>query len=366
MTHAENAGATGERHGRWMIYGANGYTGQLVVEEAVRRGHRPVLAGRSQPKLQPLAERFGLDWVVADLRDEQALTWAVQAVDLVFHAAGPFIHTSAPMLRACLVGHTHYVDITGEIPVFEHTFTHDEQARAQGIALISGAGFDVVPTDCLARYVADKLPDALTLAIAIDAIGQASAGTTKTMLELLPEGGRVRRDGALVPWPLGTGGRVIPFADGNLRPVLPLPLADLATAYRSTGIPHITTYLATPPGRARMLRAGAPLLQRLMAVPRIRRQAQRWVERRVQGPDETRRQTDRSSIWAQVTNARGEVAEAWLETAEGYHFTALAGVRCVERLLAGGIAGALTPAQALGADFVLEVPGTRRFDRLPA
>ena len=37
----------------WMIYGANGYTGPLLAEEAVRRGHRPILAGRSAEKLKP-------------------------------------------------------------------------------------------------------------------------------------------------------------------------------------------------------------------------------------------------------------------------------------------------------------------------
>ena len=31
----------------WMIYGATGYTGQLVAQEAVKRGHKPLLAGRS-------------------------------------------------------------------------------------------------------------------------------------------------------------------------------------------------------------------------------------------------------------------------------------------------------------------------------
>lgn len=347
-----------------MIYGANGYTGQLVAEEAVRRGHRPLLAGRSQAKLEPLARRLGLEWTVVDLGDQQALTRAVEQVDLVFHAAGPFVRTSAPMIRACLAGRAHYVDITGELSVFQHTFTQDAAARQQGIALISGAGFDVVPTDCLARYVADQQPDALTLSIAVAALTQASGGTTQTMMEMVAEGGFVRRNGTLVPYPLGRGARRVRFPDRE-RPVVPAPWGDLETAYHSTGIPNITTYLAFDPITVQLMPWGAPLLQRLLSVAAIRRRLQQWAARQVQGPDETARQTGHAYLWAQVTNARGEVVQAWLKTAEGYHFTALAGVRCVEHLLNGQHTGALTPASAFGADFVLEVPGSERLDQLP-
>lgn len=346
-----------------MIYGATGYTGQLVAEEAVRRGHRPLLVGRSQAKLEPIARRLGLDWTVADLGDERTLREAVADVELVFHAAGPFIHTSAPMIRACLVGRAHYVDITGELPVFQQTFAQDSAAREQGIALISGVGFDVVPTDCLANYVAAHQPDALTLTIAVAALTEASGGTTQTMLELLPEGGQIRRGGVLQPHPFGRGVRRIRFSDRE-RTVVPAPWGDLETAYRSTGIPNITTYLASTPTTARLMPWGAPLLQRVLRNRAIRSRLQRLVARRVTGPSETVRQQQRSYLWAQVTNAHGEVAEAWLETAEAYHFTALAGVRAVERLLASTLTGAHTPASAFGADFVLNVPGSRRFDRL--
>src|SRR5262249_2099851 len=100
----------------WMIYGANGYTGALVAEEGVRRGHTPLLAGRSASKLRPLAERLNLEYLAVPLDDPNALTKAVSRVQLVYHAAGPFAHTSDPMLRACLAAGAHYLDITGEIP----------------------------------------------------------------------------------------------------------------------------------------------------------------------------------------------------------------------------------------------------------
>lgn len=347
----------------WMIYGAYGYTGVLVSEEALRRGHNPVLAGRSADKLVQLSKRLGLDYVVVDLQDEETLSKTVAGFDLVFHAAGPFIYTSAPMVRACLKGATNYVDITGEIRVLEQTLSHHQQAHQRGIALISGGGFGVIPTDCMAKYVADRVSDATQLEIAIATTGSRSAGTAKTMLEHIPDGIMVRRNGQLVRYPAGKGARRIRFVDLE-RTVLPVPWGDLVTAYRTTGIPNITTYLAYPEAITPLMRWVGPLSAKLLAVGTIRRLTQKWLEKNVQGPDEHTRQTARCYVWVSAANEKGNGAQVWLETSEGYHFTAVAGVRCVEKIFERRPQGALTPGLALGADFVLEIPGTKSYDRL--
>jgi short subunit dehydrogenase-like uncharacterized protein len=349
----------------WMLYGATGYTGVLLAEEAVRRGHRPLLAGRSADKLTPLADRLGLDYLAVGLDDPGALARALSGVDLVLHAAGPFSQTSDPMIRACLAAGIHYLDLTGEIPVFENTFSYHDTALAKGVALISGVGFDVIPTDCLAKYVSDKLPDADTLDIAFDAITRASSGTTRTQLEIIARGGLVRRDGELLAVPLGTGARRIRFSHGE-RSALTAPLADLTTVYRATGIPNITAYIVLPRLLVRLASLAAPLFpaaQRLFASAPVRRGLGWLIERTVKGPDADFRHTAHSYIWAHAASARGEEALAWLETLEAYRFTAIAAVRCVERVLDGRYRGALTPAQAFGADFVLEIEGTKRFDK---
>ena len=347
----------------WMIYGATGYTGQLVAREAVRRGHRPLLAGRSAAKLEPLADALGLSWTAVDLGDAAALRVAVEGVELVFHAAGPFIHTSAPMLHACLAAGAHYVDITGELPVFAHTFRHDAAARARGVALMSGAGFDVVPSVSLAKHVADQVPNATELHIAIAALSQASVGTTKSMLEMLPEGVKVRRNGVLERQPFGVGAIDVRFTD-HVRTVVPIPWGDLETAYRSTGVPNITTYMAVGSSTARLLAVVGPVVQRALRSYAARRIAQQIVERVAQGPNEALRHAGCSYVWARAAHGAGHAVEAWLETAEAYQFTALAGVRAAETVLAQRPTGALTPAQAFGADWVLGIEGTRRLDRL--
>lgn len=351
---------------RWMIYGATGYTGRLVAEEAAARGHRPLLAGRDESKLAALADRLGLDYRVLRLDNGPVLAQGVKDVALVLHCAGPFTATSAPMLGACLAAGAHYLDITGEIPVFENTFAFDGLAKKRGLALISGCGFDVIPTDCLAVDVAGQVPEAanLEIAVAVRSYGNPSAGTAKSMVEIATQGGVVLRDGALASLPLGQGGKTMRFPQG-MRLVIPVPLGDLVTAHRSTGIPNITTYVRVSPATARLARWTYPVLHALLQVKAFRRLAQGIMGKAAKGPSQHARETGRAIIGARADNAQGQVSEGWLETPEGYEFTRIATVRCVEKVLDGELAGALSPAQAFGADFVLEIPGVRRVDAPP-
>ncbi|MBN1220192.1 MAG: saccharopine dehydrogenase NADP-binding domain-containing protein [Anaerolineae bacterium] len=350
--------------GHWLLYGAYGFTGKLLAREAIRRGHRPVLAGRSAQKLVPLAQRLELNYVALDLQDEDKLAKTVADFDLVFHAAGPFVHTSRPMVQACLAGKTHYLDITGEVTVFEANLTYDRQAQQQGMAIISGVGFDVVPTNCLATYVANQVTKPTELKIGVVALAGTSAGTTKSMLEHVSGGILTRRNGQLVSHPVGRFPQRVRFVDGE-RTVYPVTWGDVTTAYQSTSVENITAYLAYPPLMASVIRWIGPLSMRLFSSKIVRQAAQKLVEKIIHGPPEHTRHTARCQLWAWVANESGDEAEAWLETPEAYHYTALAGVRCVEKTLELQPQGTLTPAQAFGSEFILDIPGTRRFDQLP-
>jgi len=345
----------------WLLYGAAGYTGRLVAEEAVRRGHRPILAGRSAEKLAQLADRLGLPHVVVGLDDDDALTRVVAHSRLVFHAAGPFTKTSDPMVRACLRTGVHYVDITGEIEVFESNWARQEDALRAGIVLMSGVGFDVVPTDCAARFVADRVPDARQLSIGVAIVGGTSGGTLKTVIESLPGGVIVRRDGKLTNVSAGRGVRNIPFADRD-RAAIPMSWGDVSTAYRTTEVPNITVYMATSRRAAWSLRVFHPMLARMLAIDWIRRSLQGIIGTLVRGPSIDTLSSTTTQVWAHAENERGDSHEVWVEAEGSYPFTAHAGVRIVERILGGMTPGVTTPALAFGADFVLEVPGTRRYD----
>jgi short subunit dehydrogenase-like uncharacterized protein len=346
---------------RWLIYGANGYTGELLAEQAVRRGHRPVLAGRSAEKVAPIAERLGLEHRAFSLDDPAVLARAIDGCSAVLHAAGPFVFTAAPMIEACLATGAHYLDITGEIPVFQTTFAHDAAAKARGVCLMSGVGFDVVPTDCMARYVADRLPGAERLDIAFAGIGKASAGTTKAVIEFLPKGSFVRKNGELVSVPPGHEVKTVRFHD-RVRTVVAIPWGDLETAWHSTGIPNITTYMAQPEAVATAMRIAAPFARAALGFGAVRSALGALVDKTVSGPTAEERARARSQVWVRASAPGGRSVEAWLETAEGYELTARSGVRSVEKVLEGSPKGALTPSMAFGADFVLEIEGSQRFD----
>src|SRR5512134_3505708 len=151
---------------KWLIYGV-GKTGSLIAQEAIQRGHAPLLVGRSSERVKPVAEQFGLDWTTADLSDKSGLSALLEQVDLVVHTAGPFLFTSLPMVKACLAKRKHYLDLSNEIPVFQNILKLDEEAQRNGVALIPGIGFGVVATDGLVRYVANQVKKPRELEIAI-------------------------------------------------------------------------------------------------------------------------------------------------------------------------------------------------------
>lgn len=334
----------------WLIYGANGYTGELIAREAVRRGLRPILSGRSAEKVEPLARELGLESRVFDL-DRPRL----DGVELVLHCAGPFLRTSRPMVDACLAAGAHYLDITGEIEVFEAVLARDAEAKQRGVSLLPGVGFDVVPTDCLAAMLKAKLPSATELWLAWYAPRAAvSRGTMKTMLEGAGYGGMIRRNGKIVRVPLLFDVREIPYSSGPKLSVT-IPWGDVSTAFHSTGIPNIRVYTARSPKAISRLRKIAPLMTLLRFGP-IRRYAQKQADKRT-GPDEQMRSEGRTYLWGRAFNANEEVTMT-METPEGYEFTVRSALEAVRRVLdEPARPGAMTPSTRFGAELVLAIPG---------
>jgi short subunit dehydrogenase-like uncharacterized protein len=334
----------------FLIYGANGYTGELIAREAVRRGHRPILSGRSAEKIAPLARELGLEARAFSLSAPK-----LDAVDAVLHCAGPFIHTSAPMVQGCIDAGAHYLDITGEIAVFEAVMAMNDAAMRAGVTLIPGVGFDVVPTDCLAAMLAARLPGATELELAFYSPGaELSPGTLKTMIESIGEGGAIRRDGRIVRVPTAYATREIPFSCG-LRMAMTIPWGDVSTAFHTTGIPNIRVYTAASPksiARMRRIRSLLPIL----GITPIKRLLQAYANRRI-GPGAEKRASGRTYLWGRVTDGKADVTMT-MTTPEGYAFTVISALTAVERLLASPKRpGSFTPAGFFGPEFVTSLPG---------
>ncbi|MEW5855202.1 MAG: saccharopine dehydrogenase NADP-binding domain-containing protein [Myxococcota bacterium] len=340
----------------WMLYGANGYTGELIAEEARRRGMTPVLAGRRAEAIRPIAERLGLPWRAFPVDTPEAVVQGMHGVAVMLLAAGPFTVTSAPVVEACLRTGTHYLDITGEIPVFEACHRRDAEARARGCVVLPGVGFDVVPSDCLAASLAQALPGATHLELAFSSSGGFSKGTAKTVVQNLSEGGAIRRDGVITSVPMGWRSKRIPFAD-HPRTAMSIPWGDVSTAFHSTGIPNIVVYMATP----RRMVQGAKLVAHVtpvLALSPVKELLKRVIDKAVKGPDEQTRRTARAQLWGRVEDASGRSVEGTLTTPEGYQLTVLTAVEAVARVLKGNVKpGALTPSKAFGAGFITEFAG---------
>ncbi len=346
----------------FLVYGATGYTGNLVAERAKALGMTPTLAGRNREKTRALAERLGFPWRAFSLDDRAALDAALAGMDVVLHIAGPFSATSKPMADACLRTGTHYLDITGEIAVFEALAARDEEARAAGVMLLPGCGFDVVPSDCLAAHMKRRLPDAVALDLAIMGLGfgKASRGTAKTAIEGLAHGRLARRGGRIVnlPRPLEKRFR---FPDGERQGIV-VSWGDVSTAWHSTGIPDITVFFEAT-GPLRQLAYMNPLMRWIFSTGPGQAYLKRQVDKRPPGPSEEDRRRGHAELLGVVRNREGVEKRALLRTPEGYTLTAMTTLEIVRRVEDGAArSGFQTPSRLFGPDFILEFDGCTRTD----
>jgi short subunit dehydrogenase-like uncharacterized protein len=348
--------------GNFLIYGSYGYTGQLIVERALKEGLHPILAGRNEKKLRLQAERHNLDCRTFSLKDTAKLDSALLEVDAVLHCAGPFVQTFRQMAEACLRTKRHYVDISGEIPGFEALAAMDAQAKAAGIMLLPGAGFDVVPSDCLAAHLKQRLPAARHFRLFLRGVGAGvSRGTAKSAIENMHRQGMIRREGQLVQVPPAWNVRERDFGRGYTK-VVSVGWGDVSTAYYSTGIPNIETYFALPQSAInflRFMRLIGPLVYN-----RPVKNILKWlVDILVKGPDLERRKGATAIFVGEVMEPKGERAVSRLITPEGYTCTALTTVEIMKRALRQDLkTGFQTPSLAYGLNFIMQFEGMRRED----
>jgi short subunit dehydrogenase-like uncharacterized protein len=341
--------------GQWLLYGANGYTGELIADLAIARGRPPIVAGRNREQIEAMGERLGLESRVFDLSSAQTVQKRLEDVDAVVLAAGPFINTSAPVVEACVKTATHYLDLTGELDVFLACYALDQRAREAGCTVMPGAGFDIVPTDSLAVALSEALSDATHLELAVQALSHFSQGTANTIVESMASPGLVCRDGQLMPVPIG---REVKADFGHhVWPAVSLPLADIFTAHLSTGIPNVEAFGGMSPRRARQFHR-VKWARGLMRSRLLKRLAKSMIQLRPRGPDARARDRGTGHVWGRARNAAGAEVTGKVKTPEAYSFTADAVLVCMAGMLAGEApAGFQTPAMAFGSDLILRCEG---------
>jgi len=345
----------------FLLYGSTGFLGNAIARLAVQKGMAPILAARNTGKLKSQATELGLDFRAFALEDSRVIDAALADVVVVLNCAGPYIHTFGPMVASCLRLGRHYLDITGEMPVYETIASQDAEAKVKGVMLLPGVGFDVVPTDCLAAHLKQRLPSATRLTLAFQSRGPAGLppGTQRTMIELIPYGNRVRRNGQLVFPKRSLKTRHIDFGQGPVQATR-LTWGDVFMAYHSTGIPNIEDYAVFP----KSVRRQMVLFDTLRPLFKLRA-ARNLLKRGVKpGSTHEQRAMTTTHVWGEVEDDQGWKAVSRLHGPEGaVVWTSHTALAAVEKVLAGEVSpGFQTPARAFGADYVIDCVGVTRED----
>jgi short subunit dehydrogenase-like uncharacterized protein len=344
----------------FLLYGANGYTGELIARHAALYQLKPILAGRKESAIAPMAERLGLEYRVFDLDNTDALRKALSEVPLVIHAAGPFRYTATQMVEACLATGTHYLDINGDISVFESLKLYHERAISAGIMIMPGVGFDVVPTDCTAFLLKKLLPDAKYLKLGFATLGGGlSHGTAATMIDKLGDGGNMRKNGKIIKVPLGHKSISIDFGRKCLF-LMSIPWGDISTAYTSTGIPDIETYTGISKKVYRILK-----LQRsfnwLLRTSFIKKLLRKKIDAGAPGPTDEQRKKAECFVWGEAGNSKGAKISVKMQCPEGYTVTLHSSLLIAKKIIEGKfVTGYQTPSLVFGEDLILELPDVKR------
>lgn len=343
--------------GELYLYGCTGYTGGLLARHAIERGLRPILGGRNAAKVEPLAQELGLESRIVGIQEGDALRRALRGTKVCLNAAGPFSQTARQVMEACLQEGVHYLDVTGEIDVFEQAAALHERARKAEVMLLPGVGFDVVPSDNLAAFVAKRVERPKILRIGIQVDGSLSRGTAKTMLEALGAGLRVRRGGEIRTLKPGSLVHKFDFGRGRKKAVA-VSWGDVSTAWTSTRVPDVEVYFRAGI-TARLLNRLTGTFSGLLGSAGVQSTFRKRIDAGSPGPTPEQLETGRSVIVCEVTGeTRGQ---ARLKTPNGYALTRDAAIEAAIRVLQGQSSpGYQTPSSLFGEDFVLSLPGCER------
>lgn len=303
---------------RILVYGATGFTGRLVLDEARRLGLELVLGGRDRVSLERLRDALGVGEVrVADAGRPDTLRGLAEGVQAVVNCAGPFTRFGEPVLRAAVEAGVHYVDTTGEQEYMARVMDGlTPEAEARGVTAIVAQAFEYAVGDCVARIAAEETPGVETLEVfnRVEGFG-ATRGTKKSALAALSVPALALVNGRRRPEPPAARRARARFPDEDeARVGISFGGGEVLSAPRfAPGVRTVRTYLVVPP----WLAALAPGLARLGA-PILRSRARRFLERRIDagrpGPGEERR----DQPWWVLARARAPGGRGVRVTASGY------------------------------------------------
>jgi short subunit dehydrogenase-like uncharacterized protein len=337
----------------FFIYGAYGYTGRLITEYAVKQGLKPIIGGRDASKIEELAKTYELEYVVLNAKDPQKWDDVLTKVSLVLNCAGPFALTVKDIVPTCIDHSVNYLDITGELEVFEYIESLNQDALEKNTVLMPGVGFDVVPTDCLSSQLHHKLPTATHLELAFQGTSGVSRGTALSMARRYHNGGTIRENGKMISVPIAYEDKTIEFGEKE-RLCVSIPWGDVFTAYHSTKIENIKVFTGVSEKTLKSLRTYRKF-KGLAKTGLAQWSFEKIIKNKIDGPSAIKRATCITHLWGKVTDSTtNQSMQAELTTPESYHLTALTAIESTIRVLKGKCKpGYQTPVTAFGKDYIL-------------
>jgi short subunit dehydrogenase-like uncharacterized protein len=332
----------------WLLYGATGYTGELIAEMAKARGAEPILAGRNEQKLKPIAERLGLKYRVFAMEDRAAADKGMMGIKLVLNCAGPFTQTAVPIAQAAIRNGVHYLDIAGELHAIRALHRLDERAKEDDVMLLTGVGFGCMPTEALLAHIKAARPGVVRAQLAFAVDGRPSKGTIATTFECLQMPGFTRDRNQLVAAKPGESKITVDFAAGGKRSCATNPWrGDLFTAGFGLAIAHVETYTAYPWYVADLFRK-PEIAQGKGALGKV---VSFVISKLPAGPNATQRAKNKTYLWAEGVDEDGRKAGGVVEGPDAYEFTALCALYAVDATLKGKFkSGFTTCAELFGAE----------------
>jgi short subunit dehydrogenase-like uncharacterized protein len=352
---------------RIVLFGATGYTGRLTAEALVRRGQRPLLAGRSAEKLAALAADLDgqLETATADVSRRDSLRDLLDRDDVLISTVGPFMRLGDVAIGAALDRRAHYLDSNGEPPFTRRIFEQEAAAAVRaGVGLLTAFGWECVPGNLVAGLALREAGDA---AVRVDTCyfytGRVgfSAGTRASFAEAMLLPSFAFRDRAIRTVRGAERYRTMPV-HGEERPCVALGASEhFALPRVFPQLREVNAYLgwfgALGPRVPSLIHAVAGIGSRALRVPGARPFAAAVLRRVLRGPSggpsEAERRRAGVHVVAIAYDAEGaELAEMHLAGPEGYELTASLLAWGAERLAVRGLetAGALGPVDAFGLE----------------
>lgn len=352
---------------RILVYGVDGFMGALTSRAAWRAGLAHVAGGRViagvAQHAAALAKEAGSKTAgtpaeprTFTLGNAERIAGQLDDVGVLVNCESLQGDDLRSLIVACIATGTHLIDLSADRARVSALAAFDEAAQKAKTMLMAGAGFDFAAADAVSVRLAQILPGARAVTLAVKR-GPRTMEEAARLVAAMREEGETLKNGQFVPARAGEKVIEVDFDEGPEKAWL-APWRGEAMAARHRGIySTLEAYEALPEKAARVLEEGT------MAHRFFRRGwGLKRLERKLAGgrlaPGKAALKDGRAVVWGEARHPDGRIRRARLETPETHVYSAETAVLLARRAIEGAAKpGYQLPSAIAGAALVEEIPG---------